>query len=177
MDILVSSNLERLIFRAVGSDATQTSAYMHELESAGHYQVKPETLAFLKETFSAGSATGDADAQAIASVFKEDGFAIDPHTAVAKAVADQYRDATGDDTPMVIVSTASPYKFPNAVLSAIEGHDESADGLDAIAQLKDTINVPLPPTIQKLFDAPVRHNLAVNANEMKEAISKILKIG
>jgi Threonine synthase len=121
MDILVSSNLERLVFHATGEDATQTAAYMHELEKNGHYQVKPAVLEKLQATFSADFASGDDDQQAIAKVYKNTEFAIDPHTAIAKVVADKYRQATDDNHPMVIVSTASPYKFPNVVLSAIEG--------------------------------------------------------
>ncbi|MFC6254702.1 threonine synthase [Secundilactobacillus hailunensis] len=176
MDILVSSNLERLIFLATGEDADQTTAYMHELEKTGHYQIKPAVLKKLQMTFSAGFASGDEDRQAIATVFNKSDFAIDPHTAVAKAVADQYRQAANDDHPMIIVSTASPYKFPNAVLSAIEGHTVETDGLDAVKQLQDHIQVPLPKAIETLFQAKVRHNTTVQPDEMQAAITKILKI-
>ena len=176
MDILVSSNLERLVFHATGEDATQTAAYMHELEKNGHYQVKPAVLEKLQATFSADFASSDDDQQAIAKVYKNTEFAIDPHTAIAKAVADKYRQATDDNHPMVIVSTASPYKFPNAVLSAIEGHQVEVDGLDAVKQLQDHINVPLPKAIETLFHAEVRHNTTVQPDEMQAAITKILKI-
>lgn len=176
MDILVSSNLERLIFHATGDNADQTAAYMHDLEANGSYQVTPEILAQLGATFSAGFASGNDDKQAIATVFDETKFAIDPHTAIAKAVADGYRQKTGDAHPMVIVSTASPYKFPNAVLTAIEDHNEDVDGLDAVQKLQGLINVPLPKAITTLFDAPVRHDMTVQPAEMPAAIAKILKI-
>lgn len=176
MDILVSSNLERLVFHATGEDADQTAAYMHELETAGHYQVKPTVLSQLQENFSADFATADDDRNAIATVYNQAAFAIDPHTAVAKAVADKYRTATGDNHPMVIVSTASPYKFPKAVLSAIEGHDVNIDGLEAVTQLQSQIKIPLPQAIQRLFDAKVRHTETVQPDEMHAAIAKILKI-
>ncbi|MTV83277.1 threonine synthase [Secundilactobacillus folii] len=176
MDILVSSNLERLVFDATGEDDDQTAAYMHELETAGHYQVKPDVLERLQANFSADFASADDDRQAIANVYDQTEFAIDPHTAVAKAVADKYRQDTRDDHPMVIVATASPYKFPNAVLSAIEGQDVQVDGLDAVTQLQSTIKVPLPKAIQTLFDAKVRHNETVQPDEMQAAIKNILKI-
>lgn len=176
MDILVSSNLERLVFHATGDDADQTAAYMHDLETTGHYQIKPDELKQLQNTFSAGFATADADREAIAKVYQSTQFAIDPHTAIAKAVADAYREKTDDQHPMVIVSTASPYKFPNAVLTAIEGQEVAADGLAAVAQLQGHIHVPLPQAIQTLFDAQVRHTMMVQPDEMHQAITKILKI-
>lgn len=176
MDILVSSNLERLVFYATGEDAAQTSAYMQSLENDGSYTITNDMLTQLQATFSADFASGDDDRNAIAKVYTQTNYAIDPHTAIAKAVADKYRAATNDQVPMVIVSTASPYKFPNAVLTAIEGHEESIDGLEAVQQLQTHINVPFPKAIETLFNAKIRHNTTVQPDEMNAAIKNILKI-
>ncbi|WP_282802123.1 threonine synthase [Secundilactobacillus kimchicus] len=176
MDILVSSNLERLLFHALDDSASQTAEKMHALETAGQYSVSPEILTGLQTDFWAGYATAAADKQAISDVYHQTNFAIDPHTAVAKAAADQYRTAESDNRPMVIVSTASPYKFPNAVLAAIEDTPVTADGLAAVTQLHDLVGVPLPPAIKRLFDAEVRHHQTVPPGDMQHAIREILHI-
>lgn len=173
MDILVSSNLERLLFYLSNEDAKTTATLMEELNSTGQYNLTSEMRAKLTD-FAAGFASEEQTAAEIARVYSEAGIAIDPHTAVASAVANQYTTTTGDFTPMVIVSTASPYKFPQAVLAAL-GESTSLSGLEAVKVLHQKINTPLPKTVQKLFTAKVIHQTVIAPNKMEQTVEQLLQ--
>lgn len=175
MDILVSSNLERLVFYLTGSDPVATAKLMSDLKSTGHYTLTPTMRAMVKD-FWAGFVTENQDQKAIQHVYKAHHYTIDPHTAVATAVATQYREATKDKRPMVIVSTASPYKFPQAVLRAITGHPVDVDGLAAVDKLHDLIQTPIPATVENLRQATVKHDQVTDPATMGTTIKTILKL-
>ncbi len=175
MDILVSSNLERLVFYLIGADPVATAQLMTSLKTDGRYTLSATMRANIKD-FWAGFVTENQDQDAIAHVYAAHHYTIDPHTAVAAAVAKQYQAATKDNRPMVIVSTASPYKFPKAVLSAITGQPATIDGLAAVDQLHDLIKTPIPATVTQLRTAPVRHHQVTDPAAMGATIKEILKL-
>ena len=174
MDILVSSNLERLLFYVSGEDAERTAALMRQLSSEGKYTIDADMRTRLAD-FAADCATEEETAAEIARVYAADNTAIDPHTAVASKAAESYKSQTGDDSPLVVVSTASPYKFPQAVLKALDAPGKDEDGLNAVKFLHDKTGVDLPATVQRLFDAPVLHDTVVAPDEMKKTVVEILK--
>lgn len=172
MDILVSSNLERLLFELCGRDDAQVSAWMQALRTGGEYTVDAGTRAALQESFSAGWAGDETALAAISRVNAECGYTMDPHTAVAWAVAEQYRKATGDARPMVIVSTASPYKFGRSVLTALEGA-AAAEKLDEFAcsdELERVSGLPMPRTLRELPTKEKRHNDVVEPASMPDEV-------
>lgn len=175
MDILVSSNLERLIFYLTGSDPIATAKLMADLKTHGRYTLSPTMRANVHD-FWAGFVTEQQDQEAIHHLAVAHHYTIDPHTAVASAVATQYQTATKDTRPMVIVSTASPYKFPQAVLTAITGTPVDVDGLAAVDQLHALIQTPIPATVEHLRQAPVRHDRVTDPAAMGTTIKSILKL-
>lgn len=175
MDILVSSNLERLLFYLTGSDATATAKLMTDLQTTGRYTITPAMRANLAD-FWAGFVTESQDQAEIHHLNHAHHYTIDPHTAVASAVAKQYQAATRDQRPMVVVSTASPYKFPQAVLTAITGELSAVDGLAAVDQLHELIQTPIPATVTALRTAPVRHKRVADVDDMGTTIKTILNL-
>ena len=174
MDILVSSNLERLLFYVSGEDANKTAELMNQLSVSGKYTIDSDMRAKLAD-FAADFATEDETAAEISRVFSADKTAIDPHTAVASKAAESYKANTGDDNPLVVVSTASPYKFPQAVLNALDAKGKDEEGLEAVKYLQEKISVDLPTTVQRLFDAPVLHDTVIAPDDMKKTVVEILK--
>ena len=170
MDILISSNLERLIYLICGEDDFKCADLMKKLVREGSYDIDEQMKEKLKD-FEAGYADEDACAAMIKKIFDEDGYVIDPHTAVAAAVYDTYRKESGDERNCVIASTASPYKFPEAVLKAL-GEDvsegELTDRLNAIS------GVALPRAITELKDAQILHDIVCDKDEMKERVREFL---
>lgn len=175
MDILVSSNLERLIYHLTGNDAKQTKEWMDALVSAGSYQITRDMQAELAEFYGA-FATEEAVSQTISEVFQSEDYGIDPHTAVAKNVANQYVVATGDQTKTVVISTASPYKFPRTVVESITGETSQADDFILVHQLEELTKVPLPQGVKELTDLPIRHTEVVEVSAMQQAVEKILNL-
>ncbi len=169
MDILISSNLERLIYRIAGSDAEKNAALMRQLTETGRYEITPEMRSQL-DLFRGGYADEEETAETIRSLFDETGYVIDPHTAVAASVYRRYRDETGDDTPTVIASTASPFKFTQSVLSAI---DPDMDG-DSIDILSDISGLPVPRPIDEIRDAAIIHDTVCDVDEMETAVRGFL---
>lgn len=168
MDILVSSNLERLIFEATGRDTVRTAALMASLARAGAYELSSTERAFLAD-FIGGSADEDEAAREIRRTFEESGYLLDTHTATAAALLRRLRDREGLSRPTVIAATASPFKFPGAVASALDlvaGPDElaTAEVLAASAKLS------LPPQISALRTARERHRRVVGPAEMQAAL-------
>ncbi len=155
MDILISSNLERLIFHIAGDDAGANAAFMKNLTEDGRYHISDAMREQLSD-FYGGWASEEETAEEIRTRYEKDRYVIDPHTAVASAVYGQYRKETGDTTKTVIVSTASPFKFETSVMSALgQPHDlpdlELADALSKIS------GVAVPAAVSGLRDAEVRH--------------------
>lgn len=172
MDILVSSNLERLLFDAAGQDYQQVLDLMTQLTETGSYQIT-ESMRQQLNDFEAGCATQDQINGEIKRVYEEACYAIDPHTAVASFVAHQYQQSTDDQTPMVVLSTASPYKFPETVLSAIT--DKPVEpGLAAVNQLNALLGDKLPAGVKSLFDLNERDEVVIEPDQMKQFIEKYL---
>ena len=164
MDILVSSNLERLLALLSG-DTDLVSGLMGKLRDQGFYQVPGELLEKIRASFFAGCCDDRRGQAVIGRVWREHHYLLDPHTAAGWACAEDYRAKTGDTTPMVVLSTASPYKFPAAVLTAI-GQALSGSEFDQMRQLEDVTGVPIPENLAGLADKPQRHTGVVEKDEM-----------
>ena len=174
MDILVSSNLERLIFHLLGNDATKTKELMDALVTKGEYTLADADKDIL-DLFAAGFATEDETAAEIKRVYDEDKYIEDPHTAVASAVYEAYVQKTDDHTPTVIASTASPYKFPRVAVSAVTGKD-SGDDFKAVEDLHQLSGVTIPAAVDGLEHAEVRHKTVVAAADMQKAVESYLGV-
>lgn len=176
MDILVSSNLERLLFDLYDEDNKQIASLMNQLTQRGHYQVSKDVLSKLQQIFAAGFATEHQVKEEINRVYNYDRYVIDPHTAVGSYVAHQYKQKTGDNTPMVIVSTASPYKFPETVYEAVTGRVCPQSGVAAIKKLHEELGGQLSIGVRALFEHEARLEKVVNPENMEAAISSILDL-
>lgn len=172
MDILISSNLERLLFECADRDGAQIATWMQQLKQDSAYTVGQAHQEWLLRSFAAGCADDNDCADEIAQVFTQYHYLMDTHTAVASRVLRNYRAETGDTTPTVIVSTASPYKFAADVLTAAAGAD-AADGLDAfgcsdcLAQLS---SLPVPQQVTALRTLPIRHKAHCEKDAMAQAV-------
>jgi len=164
MDILVSSNLERLLYM-LSEDTGLVAELMGRLKDQGFYKVPGSLLECIQSQFWAGCSDDDRAAQVMAAVYRDLGYLCDPHTAAGFAAAQDYREATGDDRPMVVLSTASPYKFPAAVLSAIGG-DPSGSEFDQMRRLEKDTRVPIPKNLATLEGKPERHTSVIDKDEM-----------
>ena len=168
MDILVSSNLERLLYLLSG-DTELVAALMKQLNEQGSYTVPQALLDAIQAEFWAGCCDDTGAANTIGRVFSEKGYLCDPHTAAGWAVAEDYVNQTGDSRPMVVLSTASPYKFPAAVLEAIGG-DLSGDEFDLMARLEAMSGVAIPKNLATLKGKPERHTGVINKEQMLDYI-------
>ena len=164
MDILVSSNLERLLYLLSG-DSALVAGLMEQLNTQGIYTVPDDLLAAIQREFWAGCCDDAEAARTVAKVFREHRYLCDPHTAAGWAVAEDYVNQSGDNRPMVVLSTASPYKFPEAVLAAIGG-DLSGDGFDRMDRLARLTGVPVPPNLASLRTKPERHTTVIDKDDM-----------
>ena len=175
MDILVSSNLERLIYLITGESAEKTRAFMEELKDSGRYEITEEMRERLSD-FAAGYADEKATAECIHEVCRETGYVLDTHTAVASYVCGQYRKETGDTRKCVIASTASPYKFVKSVMSAIDVKYEQVDELELLQMMPEMSGTEMPQAIREILDARVLHNIECDADKMKETVCRILEL-
>lgn len=169
MDILVSSNLERLLYLSCGSDAEKTKALMDSLSKEGRYEITPEMQAFM-EDFWAGYAGMETNAAEMKKIFEESGYLVDPHTGVAAAVYEKYKDETGDGRKTILASTASPYKFSRSVMEAVTGADGSLDEFELIEKMEELSGVKIPSAIEEIRNAQILHNLQCRPEEMKETV-------
>lgn len=177
MDILISSNLERLIYLSAGCDASVSAALMRELSENGSYTVTDEMRRFM-EDFVGGYADQKQNADTIRRIFKDTGYLVDTHTGVAAAVYYDYANRTGDTAKTVIASTASPFKFSRSVMEAVQGADETGamDEFAVVDALSSLSGVPVPQAVEEIRTAPVRHNLECDVDRMKDTVKGILKI-
>ena len=175
MDILISSNLERLIYKIAGSEE-KNKEMMGALSKDGKYEITEAMKAQLADFY--GNYAKEEESEAVIKKLYEDtGYVIDTHTAVAAAVYQKYEAETGDKTTTVIASTASPYKFARSVLHAIDGEkfDSMAD-MEQIDALCETAKVAVPNAIEEIRTAPVLHDTVVEVDEMDGIVKKILGI-
>ena len=173
MDILVSSNLERLLYLMADENPQAIKIFMEQLKEVGRYEVTAAMKEKAKDFYADYANEAEVSAQ-IASLYHTDGYVIDPHTAVAAHVANSYTAETNDATPIVIASTASPYKFPQAVLDAID--PEFGDGTmeEMLERLRELSGVAYPKAIEELLHAEVRHDTVIASDEMQDSVESIL---
>lgn len=174
MDILISSNLERLIYRIAGNDAERNSALMRALSTNGKYEITPEMKVQLND-FYGNYADGDETAGTIRALYEKTGYIIDTHTAVATAVWEKYRKDTGDTaTKTVIVSTASPFKFTRSVMGAIDSRYDAMSDFELADELGRIGNRKVPAAIEEIRNAAVLHDTVCGTDEMRQTVKKIL---
>ena len=169
MDILVSSNLERLLYLMSGCDCDLVAGLMKQLNTEGFYTVPEQLLAAISREFWAGCCGDEAAADTIGKVWEAHHYLCDPHTACGWSVAEDYVNQTGDKRPMVVLSTASPYKFPAAVLSAIGGND-AGDEFDQMEQLSALTGVAIPKNLAGLRTKPERHTGVIDKDKMLDFV-------
>ena len=173
MDILISSNLERLLALMEGA-GENVADYMNALAAHGKYTVKPETAQKIASEFACGFCGDEDTEKTIAQLFAEQGYLLDTHTAVAWNVAGQYRAKSGSDRPLVVVSTASPFKFCKSVLEAL-GETSFAAGTDIIAQLAQKTGKPAPAPLAGLAGKAVRFTDVTGKDEMTQVVTEFLR--
>jgi len=174
MDILISSNLERLLYHVSGADDAQTAGYMKQLSESGRYTVSDAVRKGVQSLFAAGSCTDEETKKVIGRVFREKGMLLDTHTAVACGVLEKYRRETGDGTHCVLVSTASPYKFCPAVLEAL-GHPQAGEGPELIGRLAEVSGTASPRPLRDLASRKPRFTQSVEKDAMPAVVEAFLK--
>ena len=176
MDILISSNLERMIYRIAGNDAKQCAEFMAALTKDGEYVITDAMKAELSEFFGAFGSEEET-AVKIKEVYDKEGYVMDTHTAVAAVAYDKYKAATGDDkTPTVIASTASPYKFTRSVMDAIDPAYDAEDDFELVDELNKVSKTVVPKAIEEIRTAPVLHDTVCETAAMEDGVKKILGI-
>ena len=176
MDILISSNLERMIYRIAGNDAKQCAKFMEALTKDGEYVITDAMKAELSEFFGAFGSEEET-AVKIKEVYDKEGYVMDTHTAVAAVAYDKYKAATGDDkTPTVIASTASPYKFTRSVMDAINPAYDAEDDFELVDELNKVSKTAIPKAIEEIRTAPVLHDTVCETAAMEDEVKKILGI-
>lgn len=175
MDILISSNLERLIYKIAGNDAEKNSELMKELTTDGVYTITDDMKAKLAE-FYGGYATEAETAATIKKVYESDDYIIDTHTAVAATVYEKYVAETGDKTPTVIASTASPYKFTRSVMNAIDAEYDSKTDFELVDELEKLSGVKVPQAIEDIRSAKVLHDTVCDKEDMLAEVKGFLNI-
>lgn len=177
MDILISSNLERLLYEVTGRDAELIKTWMGLLNECGSFSVGAQRLKTLQKEIYAGCADDAMTMAEIRRVYERVGYVMDPHTAVGSHVFKEYREQTGDHTPTVILATASPYKFSESVLASLRGEQE-AQGKDAFAcaeELEKLSSVKAPQQVTGLHSLPIRHRAVCEVTEMESALLEQLQ--
>ena len=175
MDILISSNLERLIYLLAGEDDKKTQELMSELKEKGIYTISDDMKAQLKE-FVGGYATEDEVKQTIHDIYKETGYVMDTHTAVAAPVYQAYRKESKDEHKTVIASTASPYKFARSVMTAIDEKYNKLEEFPLIDELQKVSGMAIPKAIEEIRNAQILHNTECDVDKMEDTVKMILQI-
>ncbi|SER54593.1 threonine synthase [Lachnobacterium bovis] len=176
MDILISSNLERLIYRITGNSAEENSRFMSELRSNGYYEISDEMKSELKDFY--GNFTSEEEtAEVIKNLYENTGYVIDTHTAVAAGVFEKYKKETSDTaTKTVIASTASPFKFSRSVMEAIDKDKYSAlSDFELVDELSKIANVKVPNAIEEIRNAKILHDKVCEVEQMPEFVKDFLK--
>lgn len=175
MDILISSNLERLIYTIAGQDSQKNAELMSQLKENGRYEITPQMREKLAD-FAGGYATEEETAQTIHDVYERTGYVMDTHTAVAACVCAKYRAEVKDEKKYLVASTASPYKFVRSVMTAIDEKYEQTDELELIDELNKISGTPVPNAIEEIRRAQIRHTAECDADCMKDTVKEILGV-
>ena len=175
MDILISSNLERLIYEIAGEDAEAVRSLMAQLSCEGRYEITDGMRAQLHDFY--GNYASEEETKArIAAVYGDTGYVMDTHTAVGSAVYEKYRQETGDQTKTVIASTASPYKFTRSVMDAIDEKYDALGDFELADELSRISGTAVPKAIEDIRTAPVLHKTVCDAADMKQTVMDFLGI-
>ncbi|MBF0779492.1 MULTISPECIES: threonine synthase [unclassified Granulicatella] len=172
MDIVLSSNLERLVFHATGNDAEKTAELMNELAHHGCYTIDEQIAHHFSNIFADYADESDI-LSSIKHSFDTHHYVIDPHTAVADIVTDRYIQKTQDATPIIIASTASPYKFPRSVMDAL-GENDTTDDLILVDKLEAYSHISQPQAVLAIKDAPIRHQSVISVEDMEKSVLNCL---
>ncbi len=175
MDILISSNLERLIYRIAGSNPDKNRDMMEALKVSGAYQITEDMKKELAD-FYGNYASEEETAQTIHDLYDKTGYVIDTHTAVAACVYKKFREDTGDAKKTVIASTASPYKFTRSVMNAIDNKYDTMGDFELVDKLSEISGVNVPMAIEEIRTAPVLHDHVCDKTEMKQTVMDFLGI-
>lgn len=175
MDILISSNLERLIYLIAGEDSDKNASLMKSLTAEGRYEISKDMKDKL-ESFVGGYATQEETCAKIKDMYEKNGYVLDTHTAVASKVYDDYVKKTGDKTKTVIASTASPFKFTTSVMEAIEGKKSDEPDFELVDRLSSISGVKVPRAIDEIRTAPIRHDHVCDKDKMADAVRSFLGI-
>ena len=173
MDILISSNLERLLYHLSGNNGDEIKSLMEALDTEKRYQVSPQIKKGL-EDFCGGFATVEETNETIGKMYKENGYLIDTHTAVAYKVYEDYVKETGDKTPTIIASTASAYKFSDSVALSI-GLKEEDNGFEYVKAIAAETGVRVPGALKDLEKKEIRHKGVITVNEMTKVVEESIK--
>ncbi len=175
MDILISSNLERLIYRIAGNDADKNKELMMALNGEGKYEITEDMKQNLSD-FYGNYASEEQTAAQIAKTYANCGYVLDTHTAVAAAVYEKYKAETGDNTKTVIASTASPFKFTRSVMNAIDSKYDAMGDFELVDELSKIANVKVPMAIEEIRTAPVLHDKQCEVDEMQNVVREFLNM-
>ncbi|MEG0722331.1 MAG: threonine synthase, partial [Lachnospiraceae bacterium] len=175
MDILISSNLERLIYLVSGRNAAKNAELMKMLKTEGQYTVTLDMKVALAD-FEVGYATQEETAQAIRDLYEKTGYVIDTHTAVAAKVGKEYQKESGNTKKCVVVSTASPYKFGKSVMTAIDEAYATMDDFALLEELEKISQVSMPVAIQEIRNAKILHTQECEVDQMEETVKEILHL-
>jgi threonine synthase len=174
MDILISSNLERFLYHMSEQNTEVISQLMQDLKTKGSYEVTPAMKENMK-AFYGGYADDALTSETIKKVYEEEGYLMDTHTAVAYAVYETYKKDTKDETPAVIVSTASPYKFTGSVMGALDKKYEQEDDFKLVEKMQTLIGGDIPKGIEGIDQRPINHNKTCEVSEMKDVVKGFLQ--
>lgn len=175
MDILISSNLERLIYRIAGNDAETCKVLMDSLSKEGKYSITDSMKQQLSD-FAGGYASEENTKEAIKSLYEKTGYVIDTHTAVAAYVCNAYKAKTNDQTKTVIASTASPYKFTRSVMNAVDDSMDTMTDFELVDKLSDISKTDVPKAIEEIRMAPILHDTVCDKTEMQKTVETILAL-
>jgi len=175
MDILISSNLERLLFELAGRDPAMVNGWMERLVTEGRYEIQKEALERLQSLFYGGFADRQETLRAIREVFEEKGYLMDPHSAVGYSVLKKYRQETGDGTSALLASTASPFKFNRAVLEALGRNPESLDEFSMLDELSNRVGRPVPAKLAEIKSLPEAHRGVCQKEKMADVLYQFLQ--
>ncbi|HIX64469.1 MAG TPA: threonine synthase [Candidatus Mediterraneibacter colneyensis] len=175
MDILISSNLERLIYTVAGGDSEKNKDLMEQLKEKGAYEITPEMREKLSD-FVGGFATEEETKEAIQTTYEKTGYVMDTHTAVAAYVCAQYRRESGDPRKCLVASTASPYKFIHSVMTAIDSRYADTDEFELVDELSRISGMEIPKAIEEIRNADIRHTRECDAAQMKDTVKEILGV-
>lgn len=175
MDILISSNLERLIYQIAGCDDKKNAELMALLKSEGVYEITDDMKAGLDD-FVGGYASEEQTKEMIHEVYEKTGYVMDTHTAVAAHVCMNYKETSKDETKCVVASTASPYKFVKSVMTAIDDKYASQDEFELLEELREVSQTELPNAIKEILNANILHTLECDVDKMEDTVKGILGI-